>query len=107
MPRSKNGKMPRSVGPDSIDIQAALDAIKTDMNAEPQVIISLTLDGRLSVECSVVARDIYGDEYWAAERGICSPNSTPVLITMMVAIHKTYHRLDNSGHVWKLDQVDV
>jgi len=107
MPRSKNGKMPRSVGPDSIDIQAALDAIKTDMNGEPQVIITLSLDGRLCVECSVTARDIDGKSHWIAEQRICSPNSTPVLMTMMMVIHKAYHRMDNSGHVWRVDQIDV
>lgn len=94
MPRNKNGRTTKTIGPETQDLIEALNAIYIDHSVSAEIHAYMALDGRMFVECIA---DVYvsGSPLLHVSQGRYVP-STPngVLSAALMAVHAVYHEID-------------
>lgn len=94
MPRNRNGKQPRRLGPDTVDIEAILNAIYDDHGVPAAVHAYIALDGRLFVEAEA---DVYvsGRPLLHVSMGrFVGGNGPDFMSACMQSLHAVYHEID-------------
>lgn len=80
--------------PDGEDVLAAMDAIKKDFNADAELHIYVSLDGRLFVEGIAYHFDVEGKPATASIGRFAGGYGYPVTTVLMQVSHLLYQLLD-------------